>query len=195
MNRRPGTGVTRRQSVSAGSSAASSSRISACSGSVSWNSSTKMCVKRDWKPRRTAALSADQIARLQEQVEEVERAGARLQLLVRCDRAGSSCCRAAARSASASSGTRRAAMRKRVERLDDCGARHALTVSGPAAVTRPGEVSIPRQIDQPRFPRRRRSASDVPRPCLPAGAESPGSSAAPARCRDTARRSRTTASR
>ena len=29
-----------------GSSAASSSRISACSGSVSWNSSTKRCVKR-----------------------------------------------------------------------------------------------------------------------------------------------------
>jgi hypothetical protein len=42
----PGIGVALRQEHSSGSSAASSSRISACSGSVSWNSSTKKWVKR-----------------------------------------------------------------------------------------------------------------------------------------------------
>ena len=52
-----------RQSVSPASSAASSSRISACSGSVSWNSSTKMCLKRAWKPRRTSGCRAPGRAR------------------------------------------------------------------------------------------------------------------------------------
>ena len=85
MNSLPGTGVMRRQSRSAGSSAASSSRISACSGSVSWNSSTKMCVNRAWNARRTLACADQQIARAQQQIDEVERAGALLEALVAHD--------------------------------------------------------------------------------------------------------------
>ena len=85
MNSRPATGVDLPPVGLAGSSAASSSRISACSGSVSWNSSTKMCVNRCWKPRRTSGVVADEVARLEQQVEEVERAGARLQLFVARD--------------------------------------------------------------------------------------------------------------
>jgi hypothetical protein len=56
-----------------GRTTASSRRSSAWSGSVSWNSSTKMCVKRSWKPRRTSRCPHE-VARLQQQVEEVERA-------------------------------------------------------------------------------------------------------------------------
>ena len=68
--------------VTAGSSAASSSRISACSGSVSWNSSTNRCVKRCWNAARTSRAIAHEVARAHQQVEEVERADARLGVFV-----------------------------------------------------------------------------------------------------------------
>ena len=81
----PGTGRTRVQSTSSGSSAASSRRISACSGSVSWNSSTKTCVKRACRSRRTAGLPRRRSRGDQQQVAEVEAAGALLQPLVALD--------------------------------------------------------------------------------------------------------------
>ena len=81
----PGRRRARRQSVSSLSSAASSSRISACSGSVSWNSSTKIRLKRAWNPPPDLRVVAHQVARAEEQIEEVERAGPRLQLVVAID--------------------------------------------------------------------------------------------------------------
>ena len=57
-------------------------RISACSGSVSWNSSTNRCVSRVRNVLRTAALSRSSVARFEQQVDEIERALCRLQLLV-----------------------------------------------------------------------------------------------------------------
>ena len=70
---------------SAGSSAASRSSSSACSGSVSWNSSTKRWLQRACRLAAHARVVAHQVARPQEQIDEVETAGARLQPLVVLD--------------------------------------------------------------------------------------------------------------
>ncbi len=67
----------------------SSSTISAWSGSVSWNSSTKMCVKPPLQVGADLGAVAHQVPRAQQQVDEVERRRARLERLVR-DRPSSS---------------------------------------------------------------------------------------------------------
>ena len=95
MKSLPGTGRSLARPIGTrGSSAASSSRISACSGSVSWNSSTKIRVNFRCRWPRTASLVADQIARPRQQIGEIERAGGRLQLPGTApSRRRSSCCR------------------------------------------------------------------------------------------------------
>ncbi len=55
--RDPALGARRDTSFSPRSSLVRYSRISACSGSVSWNSSTRRCVKRVANARRTAGKS------------------------------------------------------------------------------------------------------------------------------------------
>ena len=82
MNSLPGTGRTALQFRSRGSSAVSSSRSSAWSGSVSWNSSTKMRAHRCCSCRANRLVAVHQVARAVQQVEEVQLAAARLQLLV-----------------------------------------------------------------------------------------------------------------
>ena len=71
--------------VSAGSAAARSSRISACSGSVSWNSSTKMCVKRRCRSARTAAWSRTRSRARSSRSRKSSDADRALQLLVAID--------------------------------------------------------------------------------------------------------------
>ena len=63
----------------------SSSSSSAWSGSVSWNSSTKIRLKRFWKCTPHPGIVSNQIARAEQQVEEIERAFALLQRLVPID--------------------------------------------------------------------------------------------------------------
>ena len=119
---------------------------------MSWNSSTKIRLKRAWNPLADDGVVAHQIARTEEQIEEVERAGPRLQLLVPIDRAA------------------KIALQERGEigvrvhpeliepglerdtRLQHAVAGHAIRVRRAAAGLCVGEDPIPRQIDERRFP-------------------------------------------
>ena len=86
MKSEPGRGCTSRQSTgltrSASGAPASSTTISACSGSVSWNSSTNRCDSRSRNVRRTSASSRSSVAGAQQQVHEIQRALGGLQRVV-----------------------------------------------------------------------------------------------------------------
>ena len=75
MNSAPGRSVP-------SSAPASSSSRSACSGSVSWNSSTRMTRNRSRNSRQIVLVVAHEIARLDQQIEKIERAGLLLALFV-----------------------------------------------------------------------------------------------------------------
>ena len=191
MNSLPGTGTTRAASRSrAGVREASSSRISACSGSVSWNSSTKMCVNRAGSRAARRALPRTQVARPEQQVEEVERArpspsaaSYRVERAARALRWSS-----AARSASASS-------RKAIELLRAAArARRPRAAAGRRPCSRAAAVARAREI-RDRAPGRpaalptRRGRARPPSLHRDLGGEMP----APAPYRDTAGLARTTA--
>ena len=111
-----------------------------------------MCVKRCWKLPRGKGASGDEVARLQQQVEEVERAGAALRLFVAID------------------GSRQLLLQQRRElgvgvhpeliemgaqrghRVDDACPRQSLAIVGAATVPGVDEGPVPRQRGQPRLP-------------------------------------------
>ena len=110
----------------------------------------------------------DEVARLEQQVEEVERAGARLQLLVAVDGAHQLLLQ---RRGEVGVGVHPELIEvraQRVERVDDAAPRDALPVAGAAAVPGLAEVPVARQIDEPRFPSVvvRRRPNDLVQPDL-----------------------------
>ena len=121
------------------------------------------------KPAADAGVAAHQVARLEQQVEEVERAGPRLQLLrSRRSRRCSSCCSAAARSASAFMRNWSSMRLERVVGVDHALARDALLVAGPAPVARASR-SCDRATDRrAALPTRRSRSSACARRSRPA---------------------------
>ena len=183
MKRRPGTGTAVRQSTWVGSAAASNSRISAWSGSVSWNSSTNRCVKRAWNPRRTASLPLTRVAGLEQQVEEVERAGAGFQVLVAIDCPLQLLLQARREVGVGVEPEAIQMSAERLERLDDDRSRDTLARIQDHARDAPWR-NCGRAIDRRAGLRASRIRNDRGRSARP-GRGSPGSDVLPERCRET----------
>ncbi len=143
------------------SSAASRTSSSACSGSVSWNSSTNSFVKRPWKLRLACPVISHEVACPDQQIQEIQRPLRLLGLVVRHDEI-----REIVSQARREIGVGRAL--KRAERFDQLrpGAENVVARDpgrvGLTASLVPREVAILRQVDERRLP-----AVVVERPFLP----------------------------
>ena len=136
------------------SSAASSSRISACSGSVSWNSSTKMCVSRRCRSAAHLALGRAR-GRARAAAGRRSRARRRASSAPRSDRPSP-----AAPAAGAPPGRRRprgrrppASVSSSACAASDCVARHPALVVALVPLARAREAPLAEQIDQRRLER------------------------------------------
>ncbi len=119
---------------------------------MSWNSSTKMRLKRAWNPCRTDGVVAHEIPCSEEQVEEVERPGSCLQLVVAIDRAAE-----VGLQQGGEIGVRvhPELIETRLERdagREDALPRDAVGVRSATAGLRVREVPLSREIDERRFP-------------------------------------------